>query len=199
MEFWLDTFVFDLTKTNLNLILRFAWWAPQSWGSWTIFSTEVISSYDVSFWPSLLKRTFFFVLCFLGPQMSEKRSVRVAFYCKSKIQILKFKSNAPNQPLQSQFGDVCTQVAEARNVSVGEHRHCCVTFEYNDLYGEKSYGFRNLRKWKEFNKKKNSLTYLKCVLRLSCVVQGPIYSRFMGCTVIKSFDSLSVQRRLKAR
>ena len=26
---------------------------------------------------------------------------------------------------------------------------------------------------------KNSLPYLKCVLRLSCVVHGPIYSRFM--------------------
>ena len=30
---------------------------------------------------------------------------------------------------------------------------------------------------------KNSLPYLKCVLRLSCVVHGPIYGRFMGCTV----------------
>ena len=27
---------------------------------------------------------------------------------------------------------------------------------------------------------KNSLHYLKCVLRLSCVVHGPIYGRFMG-------------------
>ena len=27
---------------------------------------------------------------------------------------------------------------------------------------------------------KNSLPYLKCVLRLSCVVHGPIYARFMG-------------------
>ena len=27
---------------------------------------------------------------------------------------------------------------------------------------------------------KNSLPYLKCVLRLSCVVHGPIYDRFMG-------------------
>ena len=26
---------------------------------------------------------------------------------------------------------------------------------------------------------KNSLPYLKCVLRLSCVVLGPIYGRFM--------------------
>ena len=27
---------------------------------------------------------------------------------------------------------------------------------------------------------KNSLPYLKCVLRLSCEVHGPIYGRFMG-------------------
>ena len=26
----------------------------------------------------------------------------------------------------------------------------------------------------------NSLPYLKCVLRLSCVFHGPIYVRFMG-------------------
>ena len=29
----------------------------------------------------------------------------------------------------------------------------------------------------------NSLPYIKCVLRLPCVVHGPIYARFMGCTV----------------
>ena len=28
--------------------------------------------------------------------------------------------------------------------------------------------------------KNNSLPYLKCVLRLSCVVHGPIYGSFMG-------------------
>ena len=27
---------------------------------------------------------------------------------------------------------------------------------------------------------KNSLPYLKCVLRLFCAVHGPIYGRFMG-------------------
>ena len=27
---------------------------------------------------------------------------------------------------------------------------------------------------------KNSLPYLECVLRLSCVVHGPIYGRFIG-------------------
>ena len=30
---------------------------------------------------------------------------------------------------------------------------------------------------------KNNLPYIKCVLRLSWVVHGPIYGRFMGCTV----------------
>ena len=30
---------------------------------------------------------------------------------------------------------------------------------------------------------KNSLPYIKCVLRLSCVVRGSIYGRFMGSTV----------------
>ena len=30
---------------------------------------------------------------------------------------------------------------------------------------------------------KNSLPYLKCVLRLSCVVHGPIYGRFMDCAM----------------
>ena len=64
-------------------------------------------------------------------------------------------------------------------MSIGEHRHCFVTFQkYKDLYGKRTYRFCNLRKWKDFNK--NSLPYLKCVLRLSCVVHGPIYGRFMG-------------------
>ena len=37
--------------------------------------------------------------------------------------------------------------AQARNMSIGEHRHCRVTsFKYKDLYGEKTYRFCNLRK-----------------------------------------------------
>ena len=39
---------------------------------------------------------------------------------------------------------------------------------------------------------KNSLPYIKCVLRLSCVVHGPIYGRFMGCTVNGSLSLLKV-------
>ena len=38
---------------------------------------------------------------------------------------------------------------------------------------------------------KNSLPYIKCVLRLSCVVRGSIYGRFMGRTVN---DFLSIER-----
>ena len=38
---------------------------------------------------------------------------------------------------------------------------------------------------------KNSLPYLKCVLRLSCVVHGPIYGRFVGFYVD---GFLSIQR-----
>ena len=66
--------------------------------------------------------------------------------------------------------------------SIGEHRHCCITFEIiKDLYGKKpivSVTYENER-----ISIKNSLPYIKCVLRLSCVVHGPIYGRFMGCTV----------------
>ena len=45
--------------------------------------------------------------------------------------------------------------------------------------GKRTYRFCYLRKWKDF-KKKNSLPYLKRVLRLSCEVHRPIYERFMG-------------------
>ena len=39
---------------------------------------------------------------------------------------------------------------------------------------------------------KNRLPYLKCVLRLSCVVHGQIYGRFMGFYVnrVSLFSSL---------
>ena len=40
----------------------------------------------------------------------------------------------------------------------------------------------------DFNKK-NSLPYLKCVLRLSCVVHRPIYGRFM-CFYVNGFLSI---------
>ena len=75
------------------------------------------------------------------------------------IQWLTIKSLAPS----------IAQVAQARNMSIGEHRHCCVTLisKYKALYGKKTYRFRNLRKWKDFNKKQ--LTLLKmCVTSLLC-------------------------------
>ena len=84
------------------------------------------------------------------------------------------------------------QVSQARNTSIGEYRHCCVTFEYKDLYGEKTYRFRNLRKWKDSIK--NSLPYMKCVLRLSCVVHGPIYSRYREKTVYITSHKTAINR-----
>ena len=65
---------------------------------------------------------------------------------------------------------------------------------------KKTYRLCNLRKWKDFNKKKkNSLPYLKCVFRLSCVVHGPIYGRFMsfyvnGFLSLKVYQGWALQR-----
>ena len=67
------------------------------------------------------------------------------------------------------------QATQTQNMSIGERRHCCVTFEIyisRICKRKKTYRFCNVRKW--------SLPYLKSVLRLSCVVHGPIYGRFMG-------------------
>ena len=54
----------------------------------------------------------------------------------------------------------------------------------------------------EKNSIKNSLPYLKCVLRLSCVVHGPNYGRFMGFYVngflsIVGFHMTSLKFKLK--
>ena len=43
---------------------------------------------------------------------------------------------------------------------------------------------------------KNTLPFIKCVLRLFCVVHGPIYGRFMDCTVN---DFLSIHKGYKER
>ena len=37
---------------------------------------------------------------------------------------------------------------------------------------------------------KNIVPYIKCVLHLPCVVHGPIYGHFMGCTVNGFYFSL---------
>ena len=39
---------------------------------------------------------------------------------------------------------------------------------------------------------KNSLPYIKCVLRLSWVLHGPIYGLFMGCTVNGFLSTVSL-------
>ena len=46
-------------------------------------------------------------------------------------------------------------------------------------------------------KKKNSLPCIKCVLHLSCVVDGPMYGRFIGCTQVNGFPSLTLYRAEK--
>ena len=61
---------------------------------------------------------------------------------------------------------------------------------------KKTVVFRNLRKSKSI---KNSLPYIKCVLRLSCVVHGPIYGRFMGCTVNGFLSLLEIYIAIAAR
>ena len=48
---------------------------------------------------------------------------------------------------------------------------------------EKTYHFSALTYENERILIKNSVCYIKCVLRLSCVVYGPIFGRFMGCIV----------------
>ena len=68
---------------------------------------------------------------------------------------------------------VSSKVAQARNMNTG---NICV--------GKKpivSVTYENER-----TSIKNSSPYIKCVLRLSFVVHGPIYGRFMGCTGHKS-------------
>ena len=72
------------------------------------------------------------------------------------------------------------QVAQARNMSVGEHRHCCVTFEIQGFAWEKTYRFRNLRKSKDFNKKQLSLHKL-CVSSLLCGPRADLWPPYRLC------------------
>ena len=62
---------------------------------------------------------------------------------------------------------LASQVAQARNMSIGEHRLCCVTFEIWGFVWEKTYRFCNLQKWKDFNKKQFTL-HKMCVTSLLC-------------------------------
>ena len=127
--------------------------------------------------------------------------------------------------------NVRPQVAQARNRSLGERRHCRVTLykmcvtsllycpwadlwpfyelyckrfslyikvhthvaqarqtsaKYKDVYGEKTYRFRNLRKWKDFNKKQLTL-HKMCVTSLLCGQRADLW---LGCTVLDCFLSI---------
>ena len=76
------------------------------------------------------------------------------------------------------------QVAQARNMSIGEHRHS----KYKDLYWNKTYRFCNLRKWKDFNKKQ--FTFLKmCVSSLLCGPRADLWP-FYGFFYVNSFLSI---------
>ena len=90
----------------------------------------------------------------------------------------------PHLPLHCNpvISGVATQVAQARNMSIGEHRHCCVIFKIYGFVWEKNHIVSVTYENKRISIK-NSLPYLKCVLHLSCVVHRPINGRFMGLYV----------------
>ena len=71
------------------------------------------------------------------------------------------------------------QVTQARNMSIGEHRHSCVTFKMQEFVWEEK-SIVSVTNENERISIENSLPYLKYVLRLSCVVHRPIYGPFMG-------------------
>ena len=78
------------------------------------------------------------------------------------------------------------QVAQARNMSVGKRRRKSALLRKirskRICKGKKTYRFLIVSETYENERIliKNSKPYIKCVLRLSRVVHGPIYGRFMG-------------------
>ena len=72
------------------------------------------------------------------------------------------------------------QLAQVRNMSIGEFWHSVRNIRNIRIcMGKKpivTVTYKNQR-----ISMKNSLPYIKGVLRPSCVVHGPIYGRFMGC------------------
>ena len=87
---------------------------------------------------------------------------------------------------------IIPQVAQARNISIGEHRRASASIGEHRRASALLRNAQNIRICmgkkpivsvtyeNEWISIKNSLPYLKCVLRLSCVVHGPIYCRFIG-------------------
>ena len=71
-----------------------------------------------------------------------------------------------------------SQVAQARNIGIGDHRHRCITIcmEKKPVVSVTNENGRISIK--------NSLPYIKCVLRISWGFHGPVYGRSMGCTVL---------------
>ena len=70
---------------------------------------------------------------------------------------------------------VPSQVAQARNMSIGEHHHCCVTFEiWGFVWEKKTYRFCNLRKWKDVNKKQHTLLKM-CVASVLCSPRADLW------------------------
>ena len=59
--------------------------------------------------------------------------------------------------------NVKSQVAQARNMSIGEHRHCCVTFKIQGFVWEKKKPIVFVTYENETISIKNSLPFLKCV------------------------------------
>ena len=75
-----------------------------------------------------------------------------------------------------------------------KHRDCCVTSKHEDLYGEKTYSFRNLRKWKDFNKKQLTLPKT-CVTSLLCGQWAdlwPFYGLF--CKLFSLYKKVFIER-----
>ena len=57
-----------------------------------------------------------------------------------------------------------SQVAQVRNIGIGDHRHCCITISAICME-KKTCRFRNVRKWQDFNKKQLTL-HKMCVMSL---------------------------------
>ena len=75
-----------------------------------------------------------------------------------------------------------------------KHRHYCVTSKHKDLYGKKTYRFRNLRKWKDFNKKQLTL-HKTCVTSLLCGQWAdlwPFYGLF--CKLFSLYIKVFIER-----
>ena len=72
------------------------------------------------FWLSTFGSTFWNDLC---------RNLFVSFILVGGFKILAFRTGASLHMPTLRNKDVSTQVAHARNISIGEHRHRCITFE----------------------------------------------------------------------